>query len=129
MNCRKENLLNIRPVINCKDHLISDVESFQNKTLRPILKFQNELLIVIFKNYIKRYKNAFTDLSIDKKMDYIENALQKNTSFRNSLKGVVIGMFTVEEYANYSNNSSEINKRIMQLIAERLKDQLQLFDS
>ena len=129
MNSRKNHLLNIRPLINYSNQSISDVENFQNETLRPILKFQNELLSAIFKNYIKRHKNAYSDLSIDKKMNYIENAIYKNTKFRNSLKGIVIGMFTIEEYEYYSKKSTELNKRIMQLICNRLKDQLQLFEN
>ncbi|WP_117880376.1 glyoxalase [Aureibaculum luteum] len=129
MNSRKEHLLSIRPIINYKVEAISEIENFQNTTLRPILKFQNELLIAIFKDYIKRYKNAFYELPIAGKMNYIDNAVQKNTKFRNALKGLVTGMFTLDEYQYYSENSSEISKRMMQMISERLKDQLQLFEN
>ena len=31
-------------------------------------------------------------------MLYIENAIQKDINFRNSLKGMIIGQFTIEEY-------------------------------
>ncbi|QCX38525.1 glyoxalase [Aureibaculum algae] len=129
MNSRKEHLLSIRPIINYKVEAISEIEKFQNTTLRPILKFQNELLIAIFKAYIKRYKNAFYELPIEGKMNYIDNAVQKDAKFRNSLKGLVTGMFTLDEYQYYSENSSEISKRMMQMISERLKDQLQLFEN
>ena len=129
MNSRKEQLLSIRPIINYKVEAISEIEKFQNTTLRPILKFQNELLIAIFKAYIKRYKNAFYELPIEGKMNYIDNAVQKDAKFRNSLKGLVTGMFTLDEYQYYSENSSEISKRMMQMISERLKDQLQLFEN
>ena len=129
MNSRKEHLLSIRPIINYKVEAISEIEKFQNTTLRPILKFQNELLIAIFKAYIKRYKNAFYELPIEGKMNYIDTAVQKDAKFRNSLKGLVTGMFTLDEYQYYSENSSEISKRMMQMISERLKDQLQLFEN
>lgn len=129
MNSRKEQLLSIRPIINYKVEAISEIEKFQNTTLRPILKFQNELFIAIFKAYIKRYKNAFYELPIEGKMNYIDNAVQKDAKFRNSLKGLVTGMFTLDEYQYYSENSSEISKRMMQMISERLKDQLQLFEN
>ena len=61
-------------------------------------------------------------------MNYIENAIQKNVKFRNSLKGMIIGQFTVEEYEIYIENSSALNKRMMNIVIERLKDQVQLFE-
>jgi hypothetical protein len=103
-------------------------EYFQNAVLRPILKLQNDLFISVFKNYIKKHKNVFYDLSLEKKQRYIEHAIQKDIKFRNSLKGMIIGMFTVEEYEIYTMNSSALNKRMMNLLIVRLKDQLLLFD-
>ncbi|MDH5412637.1 MAG: glyoxalase [Flavobacteriaceae bacterium] len=130
MNSRKTDLLNARPFIESAliTSNMSDDERFQNQTLRPILKLQNNLLIAVFKNYVRKYKNVFFELSVDLKMHYIENAIQKDMKFRNSLKGMVIGQFTVEEYAIYIQNSSALNKRMMNLVIERLKDQIQLFE-
>ena len=106
----------------------SDEERFQNETLRPILKFQNDLFIEVFRNYAVKQKNVFYTLSPDKKMGYIENTIQRDIKFRNSLKGIVIGMFTVEEYKEYIKNSSNLNKRMMNLLIERIKSQIQLFE-
>jgi len=55
--------------------------------------------------------------------------LIKDQKFRNSVKGMIIGQFTVEEYQQYCCNSSALNKRMMNMVIERLKDQVQLFDS
>jgi len=107
---------------------MSKDEQFQNSTLRPIIKFQNSLLIEAFKNYIIKHKNAFYQLNIEKRLDYIENAIQKDIKFRNSLKGMIIGQFTVEEYMAYIQNSSTLNKRMMNIVVERLKDQVQAFE-
>ena len=103
-------------------------ERFQNQTLRPVIKLQNELLVEAFKNYINKHKRVFYDLSLEKKLEYIEHAIQKDIKFRNSLKGVVIGQFTLEEYKTYIQNSSALNKRMMNMVIERLKDQVQLLD-
>ena len=130
MNSRDTYLQSIRPIISSAlvtDNMSED-ERFQNKTLRPIIKLQNDLFLAVFKNYIKKYKNVFYNLSLEKKMIYIENAIQKNIKFRNSLKGMIIGQFTIEEYETYIQNSSALNKRIMNIIMERLKDQVQLFE-
>lgn len=104
----------------------SSEEIFQNQTLRPILKFRNELFIEVFKNYAAKQKGVFFTLNPDKKMQYIEHAIQKDIKFRNSLKGIVIGFFTLAEYETYIQNSSNLNKRMMNLLIERLKSQVQL---
>ena len=128
MTDRSINLNNIRPVISSAlvhDNMSSD-ERFQNVTLRPVIKLQNELFIEVFKNYVDKHKNVFYELSLPKQLDYIENAIHKDMKFRNSLKGMVIGQFTIEEYAIYIKNSSALNKRMMDLVKERLIDRIQL---
>ncbi|WP_350288566.1 glyoxalase [uncultured Croceitalea sp.] len=130
MNDRTNNLLRIRPEIKTTQ-INSDMrpeERFQNETLRPILKFQNPLILEMFRNYIRKHKSTFLELSLEKKLLYIENAIQRDIKFRNSLKGMVIGQFTIDEYNRYIQNSSALNKRMMNMVVERLKDQVQLLD-
>jgi len=101
-------------------------EVFQNQTLRPILKLQNDLFIESFLNYANKYKNDFHNLTTEKKLSFIENAIHKDIKFRNALKGMVIALFTVDEFRAYALNSSNLNKRMMNMLIERLKDQVQL---
>lgn len=130
MENRESNLLAIRPkLLNARvSENMSTDEQFQNKTIRPIIKLQGDLLIEVFKNYIKKRKNTFYELSLEKRFDFIENAIQKDMKFRNSLKGMIIGQFTVEEYLIYTNNSSALNKRMMSIVKERLQDIVQLLE-
>lgn len=131
MATRKESLLNIRPEIPnamIYENMSKD-ERFQNMTLRPVIKLQSELLTEAFKNYANKHKGMFYSLSLPKKLSYIENAIQKDIKFRNSLKGIIIGQFTIEEFLTYTDNSSALNKRMMNIVIERLKDQLQLLEN
>lgn len=130
MNTRSQNLMEIRPTISSIviTDSMGEEELFQNRTLRPIIKMQNPLLLLMFKNYIRKYKNGFYELGLEKRLDFIGNSIQKDVKFRNSLKGVVIGQFTEEEYGIYIQNSSPLNKRMMQMVIDRLKDQVQLFE-
>lgn len=129
MDTRDISLLKLRPEISSKIYSsISADEYFQNTTLRPVIKLQNELFVEAFKNYIVKNKNSFHHHTIDKKLDFIENAVQKDMKFRNSLKGMVIGQFTIEEYKTYIKNSSALNKRMMNIVKERLKDNMLQFD-
>lgn len=102
-------------------------ESFQNEVLRPILKLQNDLFVASFINYINKNKADFYNHSLDKKQSVIENVIRKDIKFRNVLKGMVIGLFTADEYAIYIKNTSNTNKRMMSMLVERLKSQVQLF--
>ncbi len=131
MSDRSYSLLSIRPEIPSAKIIegMSDNERFQNQTLRPILRLQNFMFIAVFKNYIAKHKNSFYELSLEKRFEFIENAIQKDIKFRNSLKGIVIGHFTVEEYDIYIKNSSALNKRMMNMVINRLKDQIQLFEA
>ncbi|MEK9613905.1 MAG: glyoxalase [Flavobacteriaceae bacterium] len=127
---RPNDLLRMRPQIKKIQSFktMSLEERFQNETLRPILKFQNLLLIEVFRSYIDQRKGVFYNLNLEKKLLYIENALLKDQRFRSSIKGMIVGLLTIEEYADYIRNSSSLNKRMINLVTERLKDQVQLFD-
>ncbi len=130
MNDRHHNLLRIRPEIKIhqNDGSTGEEELFQNQTLRPIIKLQNPLIMVVFQHYIAKHKNVFYDLGLEKRLAYIENALFKDQKFRNAIKGMMIGQFTVSEYETYSRFSSSLNKRMINMICNRLKDQIQLFE-
>lgn len=106
----------------------SSDELFQNEVLRPILKLQNDLFIASFLNYISKYKRDFYTKTVENKLAIIENSIQKDIKFRNVLKGMIVALFTTNEYALYIQNSSSLNKRMMNLLIERLKSQVQLFE-
>ncbi|MEP2278170.1 glyoxalase [Maribacter sp.] len=127
---RTQKLQSIRPLIASAKIMpnMSDDERFQNQTLRPIIKLQNDLLLASYQNYITKMKNSFYELKIDKRMDYIAKSIQKDIKFRNSLKGMIIGQFTVEEYELYIKNSSALNKRMMNMVVKRIQDQIQYFE-
>jgi len=130
MTTRDQQLLAARPTIESItiNDRMSDEERFQNQTLRPVIKLQNDLFIEVFRNYIAKHKNVFYQLTIEKRLNYIENAIHKDIKFRNSLKGIVIGQFTVDEYLTYIKNSSALNKRMMNIVKQRLQSNIQLFE-
>lgn len=130
MKDRDQSLLALRPQIESavvKSSTLPD-EQFQNRTLRPVILLQNDLLLEAFRNYVQKHKNMFYEMSVEKRLSYIENSIQKDIKFRNSLKGMIIGQFTIEEYGYYITNSSSLNKRMMNLVKDRLQSNIQLLD-
>ena len=101
-------------------------ERFQSLTLRPVLKLQNQLILGLFANYIKESKSPFYTFSMEKKALFVENSLQKNIALKNKLLGICLAMFSLEEFEIYSAQASLFNKRIMALLIERIRSQINL---
>ncbi|MDG1014082.1 MAG: glyoxalase, partial [Flavobacteriaceae bacterium] len=125
---RDLHLNSLRPkilIITIKTDM-SIEEYFQNTVLRPIIKFQNDLLIAVFLQFCTKYKNVFFDLSTEKKILYIESAIAKDSKLRNTFRNLLIGLFSVEEYSEYLKNASNLNKRMTGIVKERLISNVQL---
>ncbi|KFE97329.1 hypothetical protein IX39_20225 [Chryseobacterium formosense] len=102
-------------------------EKFQNQTLRPILKLQNDLYLSFFTNYATRQNADFNLLSTAKKNLFIEQSLQNDLVLKNTLIGMTIGMFILEEMKIYNSDSKVFNKRIITMLIERLKSQIEKY--
>ena len=126
MQDRTSSLLAIRPNIDTinKSLKTKDIEAFQNNVLRPILKFQNDLLIQIFIDYANQYKGIFFKLSNQEKLSYIQQAMSTNQRLRSLITGAIVGLFVEEDFDYYKLNSSALNKRIITMIIQRIQSQL-----
>ncbi|MCF2444119.1 glyoxalase [Dyadobacter sp. CY345] len=123
MSEKSNLLLSIRPVVKTEP-AINPAEHFQNLTLRPILRFQNDTLIRIFRKYVVERKNTFNTLTEADKKIYITNALRQDVKLHSLLKGVIIGHFTEEEWQVYLTEETDINRRLSNLISQRLLSNL-----
>jgi len=103
----------------------SATETFQNQTLRPVLKLQNEIYLMLFKDYALRKTSDFETLKKEQKINFIDQSLQKDNALRNTMIGMTIGMLTPEEMQIYFSDTKEFNKRIISMLTERIKSQLQ----
>jgi len=122
---RSDKLLACRPSINF-DHAKKSTpeEDFQNNILRPILKFQNDILIRIFLSSCESYKINFGKLTEAEKEAHIDRLFQKDAKLKALFVGAIISLFTTDEYEVYVPQKSHFNKRITQMLVERLKDQM-----
>lgn len=121
---RGKDILGLRPSINTidKEKNMSPEEIFQNNTLRPILKFQNDILIELIKSN-NHYTSLLKEINSDKdSLLAIKDFFNKETQLKLTITGVIIGLFSIEELAFYNQNSKELNKRIIQMVAQRFFD-------
>jgi hypothetical protein len=118
----RNNKLNIRPIISGIDSVdhASAAEVFQNLTLRPIIKLQHDLIVSFFINHLKIKRINFPELSLIRKQEQISALFKTDHRFKLVLRGMVIGLMTVEEYGIYLPLEAEFNKRIISLVKQRL---------
>jgi hypothetical protein len=115
----------LRPVLkNLINSNTSDLERFQNEVIRPIIKMQNNLLVAFFNNYIRNIKIEFNKLEAEFQKNKINTILTKDVNFKNILIGSIIGHLNENEIKIYLKSKSELNKRIIQMVMQRLQDNL-----
>ena len=60
---------------------------------------------------------------------YIENAIKTDNVLRNQSIGLIVGLLNINEYQEYVKKPSNYNKRILAMLIERWKSQLQLLEN
>lgn len=114
----------IRPSLNVQIHESGELEAFQNSTVRPILKFQNSIILAQFHKYIEKFKPQFNAYNQSAQKNYIEDVMKKDPKIKHSLIACTVSMMTLSEYEFYCSKKNEVNKRIVAMIIKRLQDQL-----
>lgn len=116
---RETTILQLRPIIDTinPDLESSAFESFQNKTLRPILKFQHNALTETFEHLAGQ--THFKMLPSEKR-SWIKKILSKDAILRNILIGIVLGMMTSEELIFFFDHQKECRQRLVNMLVERL---------
>tara|TARA_R110002049_G_scaffold107950_4_gene255890 strand:+ start:32466 stop:32843 length:378 start_codon:yes stop_codon:yes gene_type:complete len=115
-----------RPVLpNLVNEGTTEIEQFQNNILRPIIKMQHAIIIATFKSLLQKRKVDFAALPDKKKRSKISVTFKTDNNYKNIILGLIIGHFSMDEYVIYNNNSSEFNRRILQMISQRIKDSIE----
>tara|TARA_Y100000589_G_C27198539_1_gene648249 strand:- start:4401 stop:4769 length:369 start_codon:yes stop_codon:yes gene_type:complete len=112
-----------RPKINVSNrrevHL--ELEMFQNKVLRPILKMQHDIILKTFHNHIEKSSIKWTKLNQIKKIKCINDELSKNLQIKHLIIGLIVGHLNDLELDQYLRNTKEYNKRIIQMTKQRIQ--------
>ncbi len=96
-------------------------EAFQNNTLRPILKLQNDVLLQFFKSQLNGAQLPDFKMELE---GFVKQRLQKDLLTRNTMLGMVVGLLTEEELIIFLEDKNEMSKRIIDMLTQRLYDQL-----
>lgn len=121
MENRTEKVLNLRPQLNLAVENSTEIEKFQNLTLRPILKFQHNLFVLQFQHYITKRKKKFRQMDISDQLKYINHTIKTDNHFKNELIGMVVGLFTTQELNFFRTQESELKRRVSEMIIQRIQ--------
>lgn len=122
---REQSILHIRPQVETQiNYEISASEAFQNDTLRPILKLQNDLIVYLFKHSKPVSKLNFDKKDTLAKKTIISDIMKNDQKLKDQTEASVFSFMTIDEVNFYFENRSEMKRRINTMIIERLIDNL-----
>ena len=121
----RDELIALRPMVAYESEKItSELEQFQNEVLRPILKFQHQIFVQLLlnnKHFVNLKLNKSTRTSF---LQAINQFVTGQHYLKDQFVGIVLGLMTLEELSIYQTNTSALNKRIHQMVCQRLCDEL-----
>jgi hypothetical protein len=119
---RSGSLLALRPTITATAHAdASAIEGFQTQALRPILKFQHAVLCRCCAHFLAETRQSLEGKTPGQQAAILGQALRNNT-LHHTLLGMVTALMTEEEYDFYLLHQKECNRRITNMLAQRLLD-------
>lgn len=101
---------------------LKEEELFQNMVLRPVIKMQHDLLILRVKSYFSSKKVIFHLMDTSKRAAALESAFQNDLALKKEIQGMIIGQLTQDEFKLYLNWERSVNKRIVQMVRNRMID-------
>ncbi len=113
----------MRPIISAQP-ADSPEEAFQNTALRPILKQQHAAVVAVMRYYLKKRKARYEQLTHTLRTEKVKELVTRDNRLRGLLFGMVVGHFTPEELSYYLENEGGVNRRMTNLLVERLVDGL-----
>ena len=116
----------VRPVLpnSLTEGDLKEEELFQNMVLRPIIKMQHDILILRVKSYFLSKRVVFNVMDKKKRTLAIEQAFLGDNAFKKEIQGMILGQLNVDEFQGYLKNERSMNKRIIQMVRNRMLDSL-----
>lgn len=121
---RSERLKSIRPSVPVDTADSRVVERFQHEVLRPVLKLLNPVLLDLIAHTLAKYGTGFTKMDRPEQIRRLENLLGQDSRLKRTLLGMAMGHFTQDEFARYLQDSGEIRRRMVELVTERARSQM-----
>ena len=103
---------------------LKEEELFQNMILRPVIKMQHDLLIMRVKSHFISKRVLFNVMDNKKRTEAIIQAFQSDHNLKKEIQGMITGQLSLAEFQQYLKSERSINKRIIQMVRNRMIDSL-----
>lgn len=124
MTDRDRALLALRPTVDADpEAAASPAEAFLHRTLRPILKLQNDTLLALVAHDVAARVPGFEGFAPDDRRQRLAATLRSDSRLKRLLLGAVLGMMTADELAFALGHQAEVRRRAVALLAERVVSQ------
>ena len=130
MTDRDAALLALRPRVDADlEAARTEMEAFLHRTLRPVLKLQNPVVLQLVAHDLAERVPGFSGVALDDQRDRLRARLRSDTRLQRVLLGVVLGALTRRELAFALENAPEVRRRTLALLAERVTSQAEAIAS
>jgi len=116
---KNEDLKQFRPSIHVEKQESNELELFQNQVLRPILKYQHDLLVIEIQTNPIVQKLLGKEISDERKRNQLKVFFSKS-EIKFQLLGQISGMLTNQEFQFYKSQKKDIDKRIFAMLLDRI---------
>lgn len=121
---RDAGLVALRPhVVADVDRAATPAEAFLHRTLRPVLKLQNDVLLALVAAHIGGLVKGFEGFAPDDRRERLTALLRTDSRLKRMLLGVVWGALTADELAFALAHEADVRRRVVALVAERVASQ------
>ena len=103
---------------------LKEEELFQNMVLRPVIKMQHDLLIMRVKSHFSSKRILFNVMDNKKRTAAIIQAFQSDHYLKKEIQGMITGQLSLAEFQLYLKSERSFNKRIIQMVRNRMIDSL-----
>ena len=124
MTDRDTALLALRPPVDAEPGLAAtETEAFLHRTLRPVLKLQNEPLLALVAADVGKRVPGFAAFAPDDARERLVSMLKTDSRLKRVVLGLVLGLLTADELAFALSHEAEVRRRVTALVVERVASQ------
>lgn len=100
----------------------NELEQFQNRVLRPILKLNNEVIVLYILHETRTFCKNLDELSKQEQLKMFDQTLATNWT-KSALIGMIISWMDKDDLVFFFHHKSELKKRCYAMIKQRFLDQ------
>ncbi|MCC3159923.1 hypothetical protein LJ737_21965 [Hymenobacter sp. 15J16-1T3B] len=119
-------LRGLRPAVDAQPAATPELtaDALLHGALRPILKLLNLRLLQLTADFARDYRLPLPSAAPADQARLLDELLRRNQRLQHTAVGLVTALLTAPEYAYYRRHRPEINRRLLELLRQRVATQV-----